>query len=388
MTVNPIIDSALDRPVLERSLEKPVEIGELPTPALIINLPKLEANLLKMDRFSQSVGKSIRPHSKTHKSPIISKRQIDHGAVGVCVAKVSEALCMANAGVESILITSPITTEPKAAVVDIVASKTPGLMVVVDSWQGLRVLQAQLDQSRCVGILMDIDVEMGRTGTRDLEVVLRIIEEIEQDPRLIFKGVQHYAGHLMHVQSYSDRKERSLASWEKLDGILGELDSRQIDYEIVTGGGTGTYDIDCEVERITDLQVGSYIFMDHEYRAIEGKQSRLFEDFDVALTVACTAISQPRQGAITFDGGYKSFASETVEPLAVDLPTTRYKFAGDEHGVLLMQKGEQEVSLGSVHQFVTPHCDPTVNLHEYYWIQEEDGMIRSCWPVTARGCSW
>ena len=113
MTVNPIIDSALERPVLERSLEKPLEIGELPTPALIINLPKLEANLLKMDRFSRSVGKSIRPHSKTHKSPIISKRQIDHGAVGVCVAKVSEALCMANAGVESILITSPTETCPR-----------------------------------------------------------------------------------------------------------------------------------------------------------------------------------------------------------------------------------------------------------------------------------
>ena len=388
MTISPIIDAVLNRPYQEYQLEEPIEIDELPTPALVVNLPKFESNLIKMASFSRSAEKGVRPHAKTHKCPIICKKQIDHGAVGVCVAKVSEALSMANAGVGSILITSPVTTKAKASVLDLVASRVENLATVVDSAKGLEVLQAQLDFSRSVGVLVDIDVEMGRTGTRDVDTVLRIIEEIDADERLVFKGLQHYAGHLMHIASFSERKEKSLALWDKVDDLVTVLDSKEISCDIVTGGGTGTYNIDCEVDRLTDLQVGSYIFMDQEYRIIASKEADHFEDFDVSLTVACTAISQPWKGAITVDGGYKSFASETVEPVAVDLPGTRFKFAGDEHGVLLLQKGEQELSLGSVRQFVTPHCDPTVNLHDNYWIQKEDGLIHSIWPVSARGCSW
>ncbi len=388
MTISRIIDAVLSRPYEEYELEKPIDIEELPTPALVVNLPIFESNLLKMANFSRSAGKGIRPHAKTHKCPIICKRQIDHGAVGVCVAKVSEALCMANAGVESILITSPVTTKSKAAVLDLVASRLKSLITVVDSAKGLEVLQAKLDHSRSVGVLVDIDIEMGRTGTREVDAVLRIIEEIEQDERLVFKGLQHYAGHLMHIANFHERKERSLALWEKVGDFLNVLDSKDIFCEIVTGGGTGTYNIDSDVDRLTDLQVGSYIFMDQEYRIIGSKNAEFFKDFDVSLTVACTAISQPRKGAITVDGGYKSFASETVEPVALNLPGARFKFAGDEHSVLLLQKGEQELSLGSVKQFVTPHCDPTVNLHDNYWVQKEDGLIHSCWPVSARGCSW
>jgi len=388
MTISPIIDALLSRPYQEYQLEKPIEIDELPTPALVVNLPTFEANLLKMASFARSVGKGIRPHAKTHKCPIICKKQIDNGAVGVCVAKVSEALCMSNAGVESILMTSPVTTKVKAAVLDLVASRVKNLIMVVDSTKGLEVLRTQLDHSRSVGVLVDIDIEMGRTGTRELDTVLRIIEEVEQDERLNFKGLQHYAGHLMHVQNFYERKEKSLALWEKVADYLNVLDSKGIFCEIVTGGGTGTYNIDCEVDRLTDLQVGSYIFMDQEYRIVGSRDADLFEDFDVSLTVACTAISQPSRGAVTVDGGYKSFASETVEPVAIDLPGARFKFAGDEHGVLILQKGEQELSLGSVKQFVTPHCDPTVNLHDHYWVQKEDGLIHSVWPVSARGCSW
>jgi len=113
-----------------------------------------------------------------------------------------------------------------------------------------------------------------------------------------------------------------------------------------------------------------------------------FTDFEVALTVACSTISQPKPNRLTLDGGTKAFASESVAPVSDELANVVFHFAGDEHGVLLLPKGEQSVALGQVLQFVTPHCDPTVNLHDYYWVQEADGLIHSCWPITARGCVW
>ena len=388
MSIASAIQSVIEKPSSEYLLREPIEVGELPTPALVLNLPAFEKNLKKMAEFAEANGKAIRPHAKTHKCPLVAKKQTAEGAVGVCVAKVSEALCMALAGINSILITSPITTNLKAQVLNHVASYESEVLIVLDSEMGLSVLKREIDSDRALGVVVDVDIEMGRTGTRELETILRIIEGIESDDRFIFRGVQHYSGHLMHIASYAERREKSLLMWDKVSAMLHSLDSRNIDCEIVTGGGTGTYDIDVEVERLTDLQVGSYVFMDQEYRLIGGQRSEIFEDFDVSLTVACSTISQPRSGAITVDGGYKSFASETVEPVALDIPGSRFKFAGDEHGVLLLQKGEQEVELGTVHQFITPHCDPTVNLHDNYWVQREDGLIHSCWPITSRGCSW
>jgi D-serine deaminase-like pyridoxal phosphate-dependent protein len=165
------------------------------------------------------------------------------------------------------------------------------------------------------------------------------------------------------------------------------MKQRGFSAQVVTGCGTGTYNIDCEVAEVTDLQVGSYIFMDQEYRLIGGERGGLFEDFDVSLSVATTAISQPQEGAITVDGGYKAFASDTVNPEPLDCADSTYRFAGDEHGILILGAGSQEPLLGSLQRFVTPHCDPTVNLYDGYWVHN-DGLVYSRWPITARGCSW
>ena len=161
-----------------------------------------------------------------------------------------------------------------------------------------------------------------------------------------------------------------------------------VEYDVLTGCGTGTYDIDTAVAEITDLQVGSYVFMDEEYRQIGGRDGPRFEDFEVALTVACAAISRPAPGALTVDGGYKSMASDTVAPAVDVLFDTRYRFAGDEHGILLSDTSLAGVKLGDVLRVVAPHCDPTANLHDRYWVLEPDGLVHGCWPISARGCSW
>ena len=390
MSIEFALDQAAARVSAPTTLRRPMGLDQLPTPALVLERAAMERNMRKMADHVHAAGKGFRPHSKTHKCPTIAKLQVQMGAVGICAAKISEAAIMLEAGIPSVLITSPIATPTKAQALNSLLGTYPDceLLLVVDSEQGLAALQEAIAPERRLGLLVDIDLSMGRTGTREVDTMLRVIDAVMNDVRFEFRGIQHYAGHLMHIEDYSKRRDKSLASWSRLDEFFTALAGRGISPEIVTGGGTGTYDVDVAVERLTDIQVGSYIFMDEEYRVLASSGASRFEDFELALTVACSTISQPQSKTITVDGGYKAFASDSVNPVCDDLPGVEFRFAGDEHGVLILGEGQQEVRLGQVLRFAAPHCDPTVNLHDYYWILEDDGLVHSVWPISARGCSW
>jgi 3-hydroxy-D-aspartate aldolase len=390
MSIEFALDQAAARVSAPTTLRRPIGLDQLPTPALVLERAAMERNMRKMADHVHAAGKGFRPHSKTHKCPTIAKLQVQMGAVGICAAKISEAAIMLEAGIPSVLITSPIATPTKAQALNSLLGTYPDceLLLVVDSEQGLAALQEAIAPERRLGLLVDIDLSMGRTGTREVDTMLRLIDAVMNDVRFEFRGIQHYAGHLMHIEDYSKRRDKSLASWSRLDEFFTALAGRGISPEIVTGGGTGTYDVDVAVERLTDIQVGSYIFMDEEYRVLASSGASRFEDFELALTVACSTISQPQSKTITVDGGYKAFASDSVNPVCDDLPGIEFRFAGDEHGVLILGEGQQEVRLGQVLRFAAPHCDPTVNLHDYYWILEDDGLVHSVWPISARGCSW
>jgi 3-hydroxy-D-aspartate aldolase len=390
MSIEFALDQAAARVSAPTTLRRPIGLDQLPTPALVLERAAMERNMRKMADHVHAAGKGFRPHSKTHKCPTIAKLQVQMGAVGICAAKISEAAIMLEAGIPSVLITSPIATPTKAQALNSLLGTHPNceLLLVVDSEQGLAALQEAIAPERRLGLLVDIDLSMGRTGTREVDTMLRLIDAVMNDVRFEFRGIQHYAGHLMHIEDYSKRRDKSLASWSRLDEFFTALAGRGISPEIVTGGGTGTYDVDVAVERLTDIQVGSYIFMDEEYRVLASSGASRFEDFELALTVACSTISQPQSKTITVDGGYKAFASDSVNPVCDDLPGIEFRFAGDEHGVLILGEGQQEVRLGQVLRFAAPHCDPTVNLHDYYWILEDDGLVHSVWPISARGCSW
>jgi len=369
------------------ALTEPVPIEQLPTPALVIDELALERNLKRMADYLADKGKGLRPHAKTHKCPIIAQRQLALGAVGVCAAKVSEAVVLVNSGVDAVLITSAVLSEAKAEIVGELCRKTDQLMIVVDSDLGLELLLRYVPAGTQLGILVDVDVSMGRTGTRDETQIILLAERCANSTNLRYCGIQHYAGHLMHVEGYAKRREKSLVLWQRISEICEMLGDRGLAPEIVTGAGTGTYNIDCDVPEITDLQAGSYLFMDQEYRLIGAELGGLFDDFEVSLSVVTTAISQPVAGAITVDGGYKAFASDTVNPEPMTIAGSKFRFGGDEHGIVILKEGTQEPVLGGIQRFITPHCDPTVNLHDGYWVCN-DGLVHSFWPIAARGCSW
>jgi D-serine deaminase-like pyridoxal phosphate-dependent protein len=377
----------LARPTTPMALDSAIPLADLPTPILLLDEAAMMRNIEKMAAFLNEKGKGFRPHAKTHKCPEIARRQMAAGAVGICAAKVSEAFVLVNAGIDKVLVTSAVLSPAKTSLLAEL-SRQAEVDVVVDSMAGFEALEAALSQDDQIGVLVDLDVELGRTGTRSDDEALDLAERISASPAMQFRGVQHYAGHLMHIEGFETRRDRSLALWETVTGRVEKLAEAGFPCEVVTGCGTGTFNIDCDVGVVTDLQVGSYIFMDQEYRLIGGAAGDLFDDFEVSLTVATTAISQPMGAkAVTVDGGYKVFASDSVNPEPLDVADSRFRFFGDEHGVLLLPEGSQQPTLGSLQRFITPHCDPTVNLHDAYWVHDDD-EVYSRWPISARGCSW
>lgn len=376
------------KPFQAIELTDPRPLEDLPTPALLLDENLLDANIARMAAHLAAHDKKPRPHAKTHKCPLIAQRQIAAGAVGVCVAKVSEAFVQARAGITDILVTSPVTTLDRVSLIAATLKQASQLKLALDSELALDVASAAAEEAgRELGVVLDIDIEMGRTGNRDAAALISLAQRIASHPLLRLCGVQHYAGHLQHVEDFAERQERSLASWRQALRVADQIRAAGFELDIVTGAGTGTYDIDQQIDEITDLQVGSYVFMDVEYQKIGAAGAADALPFDVSLMIQATAISQPVQGVVTLDCGFKAMASETVAPEFVDLPGARFKFAGDEQGVAILAKGQQEPLLGRKFRLVTPHCDPTVNLYDYYWVHK-DGYAHSLWPITGRGCAW
>ena len=166
------------------------------------------------------------------------------------------------------------------------------------------------------------------------------------------------------------------------------LEKAGFEVPVLTGGGTGTYNIDCDIDGITDVQVGSYLFMDVNYRNVGGKDGPLYEDFRPSLLVLTTAISQPAKGRITVDAGVKAFATDQEPPDPLSLPGVSYRFAGDEHGILEFRdpRGPAEVKLGDKVLMIASHCDPTVNLYDQYYPFRNE-RVEELWPIAARGKS-
>ncbi|MEE4360518.1 MAG: DSD1 family PLP-dependent enzyme [Pseudomonadales bacterium] len=369
-------------------LATPVPVEALPTPALVVDVAAMERNLLRMRDVLDARGVGLRPHAKMHKCPIVARRQLELGAIGICVAKVAEAEVMAAAGIGRILVTSPITDSRAMRRLVALAARNEDVRVVVDDAGAAERLAACAREAGIVlRVLVDLDPDMGRTGIARGAPALALVRRLLALDGIEFTGLQQYAGQVQHIADAAERRLRSREIVEAGLATRALIEADGIEVPLFTGGGTGTFDIDSEIDGVTDLQAGSYVFMDEEYGAIAQGNASRFQAFEPALFVLLTAISQPRPGTITLDGGYKSFAADTVRPVPVDLDGVRYRFAGDEHGVLIGQDGALPVTLGDRVRLLTSHCDPTINLYDWLY-PVVDGEVHELWPIAARGCSW
>ena len=358
----------------------------LDTPALLLDLGALTRNIERMAAFAKSRGVGLRPHVKTHKSVEIARRQVAAGAIGVSCVTLGEAEVMVRAGIPDVLITSPAVTPSKIArVVRLARLAGPGgMMVVVDDPRNAADLaEATLGLPHPLEVLVDYGAGYNRTGAASEAQVLELARFIASEPRLKLRGLQAYAGNLQHI---ADRGERSAAAAglrQTITHIVAEAERIGIPFEIVTGAGTGTHDLDAQRDAFTELQAGSYVFMDAEYAQVLAAPGQA-SPFEVSLFVQTAVVSTHAADWVTVDGGTKCFATDSGVPLVARgaEAASRYAFFGDEHGKLLFAGARP--ALGDRIEFVTPHCDPTVNLHDAYHVVDGDTLV-AIWPVDARG---
>jgi len=363
--------------------------GDIPTPALLLDLDAFEWNLNRMAAHLRARGKAFRPHGKTHKCPEIAKALARAGAVGACVAKLSEAEVFARHGIGGLLVTTQVVGRRKIERAAALASTSPDTIFVVDDPKIVRDMNdaagARTGGSPAA-INLAVDLLYGRTGIAAGQPALELAKLIDSLPNVRFAGIQAYDGGASHTVGFEARRRRSEASMAAAVETRRQIERAGIECALLTGGSTGTYNIDSEIDGVTELQPGSFMFMDIDYSRIGGQDGGPYRDFRNALTVVTTVVSRRRDAAIV-DGGFKAFSTDRpFAPEPKGLEGITYAWAGDEHGRLDLTSASAEVSLGDRIEFVIPHCDPSVNLYDRIYCLRGD-RVESVWSIAARGMS-
>jgi D-serine deaminase-like pyridoxal phosphate-dependent protein len=360
---------------------------KLDTPCLVVDQDKLEQNVRVMQTHVTRFGKKLRPHAKTHKCSRIAKMQMEAGAVGICVAKVSEAEVLVRNGLKGALITSPVVTDYKIDRLMDCLSLDPELMVVVDNLLNAQKLNAEAERRGLrLNVLVDLDPGMGRTGV-PFEDGLALGQSIHSLSGLQLRGVQCYAGHVQHIASFEERLRTSRGWMGEAANVVRQFREKGLPCEIFTGSGTGTWEIDNRIPELTDLQAGSYTMMDAEYLSIGSSENpSRFEKFLPALTLLTSVMNTNHAGHVTVDAGLKSLYHDGANPYVLNplFPDLKYNWRGDEHGEISFPTGSARFKLGDVLELVVSHCDPTVNLFDVLFMTSND-IVTDIWPVDMRG---
>jgi D-serine deaminase-like pyridoxal phosphate-dependent protein len=321
----------------------------------------------------------VRPHQKTAKSPEVARLLLDAGAAGICVAKLSEAEVMLAAGIGDVLITTELAGPIKARRLADLVTRWPGarVAVVVDSWEGASALNAALP--RPVDALIEVNVAQNRSGIAPGEV-LGLAERLRGLDRLRLVGLQGYEGNLQHVREPGERQRRCDEAMERLAGAARDLRAAGHSIEVVTTGGTGTAEFCARHEVVTEVQPGSFVFMDADYLDTGGVPYR------PALAALATVISRPAADRAVIDAGLKTLSNDSGPARVVDAPGWGYQHAGDEHGILTPTTGAErrELRVGDRVTLLPSHIDTTVNLHDTLHLHR-DGRLEGTWTVAARG---
>ncbi|WP_411273204.1 DSD1 family PLP-dependent enzyme [Daejeonella sp.] len=388
--VGTLLTPSLQAKNLEMVLDKN-SIGkskwELDTPALVVDLDKMEQNIKTVHTRLQGTGVGVRPHVKTHKCPAIAKMQIDAGAIGVCAAKLGEAEVMLENGIKNVMMTTVNVTAPKIVKAMALRKKYKGFIQAADNPQNIQDLQ---DAAKAAGIkaevVLDINV-IKRSGVPPGQPALALAQMIDKMPNLKFCGILAYDGAVQHVAGFQKRKTQALKTFEPVVESYEMMKAAGLNLEIFSGGGTGTYDIMIEVSGFTDVQVGSYVFMDRQYNEIGGaKNDKVFDDFATSLTVMSTIVNNYYPGRLTTDSGAKAFTLNKPNPLVIGEPDFNYNAGSDEYGTITFEKSNKSYKVGDKLEIIAPHCDPIVNLYDVMYGTRGDKVV-SVIPVLARGKS-
>ena len=377
----------------QQAVNDRIEVGiskwDLDTPCLCVDLDRLDRNLDRMQTTVARNGIASRPHAKTHKCPAIARLQLATGSVGICTAKISEAEVMFEHGIEQVLMTTVNVTPRKIRRAMRLRKRYESFTQAVDTAANARDLSAAATEAGVVAdIVVDIDPGGHRTGITAGAPALELAQLVDTLPGLRLRGLLCYDGGAQHVTGFADRRRRALGSLEAAAETAVQMTRAGLDTGIFSGGGTGTYNIDHETSGLTDVQVGSYVFMDAQYLAIGGAEDpEVYTDFETALTVLTTVLNAQYAGRATTDAGAKANTINRPWPVIAGETGMTYTAGSDEFGTIRYEANASRVyAVGDKLELIVSHCDPVVNLYDQlYGVRGE--TVEVIWPIAGRGKS-
>jgi len=368
----------------------PAEIGtaveDIDTPALVVDLDALDRNIAKMAEFARSAGVRVRPHAKTHKSAAIALRQIAQGAVGQCVQKVGEAEALVRGGVRDVLVSNQVVGERKLRRLAALA-KDARIALCFDSAEQVDAAsRVAKDLGVELGALVEIEVGMERCGIEPGKPAAALARRIADAPNLKFRGLQAYHGRAQHLPTHQQRAQAVASAIDAVRETLDALKAENLSCETIAGAGTGTFQFESESGVYNELQVGSYVFMDTDYAKIGNKDGGLYTAFEHSLFVLASVLSTPAPDRAIVDAGLKSYSGEKGSPWVHGREDVQLTNMSDEHGKLVLGPKAKKLKSGEKVWLIPCHCDPTVNLHDWY-VGVRNGRVEALWPISARGAS-
>ena len=356
-------------------------VSAVDTPALLIDLDAFEFNLRTVHSRAKAAGVALRAHGKAHKCPEIARIQVAAGACGVCCQKASEAQAFVDAGIADVLITNEVVGVSKAARVAALARIARIGLCVDAPLHVTQIAQAAREAGSSVDVYIEVDVGQSRCGVHRINQAIELAGLIAaESPALRFNGLHAYHGASQHMREPSERAAAVQASVAKVRKFVAALASAGYECPVITGGGTGTFDLIAGTGVYTEVQPGSYVLMDGDYAL-----NRLAHDetpLRQALYGLCTVISVSVTHAV-LDGGLKTFSVDSGLPKMV-LKGWTVKSISDEHTVIVPSGEAPALLVGDKVRLVPGHCDPTVNLHGWL-IAVRGQIVEDIWPVAARG---
>jgi 3-hydroxy-D-aspartate aldolase len=366
----------------------PAEIGmsldEVDTPALVVDLDAFERNLRRLADRVQGKGVRLRPHAKTHKCPVIALKQIELGAVGVCCQKVSEAEAMVYGGVPDVLVTNEIVGRQKLRRLMALAGSARIGVCVDDPAQVADLEAAASDAGIELPVHVEINMGGNRCGVEPGGPAVELARRIGETRHLRFAGLQAYHGSAQHLRTWNERQQAISGAVDKARLTRDLLAASGIACDNITGAGTGTFEFEAGSGVYTELQCGSYIFMDADYGRNLDQDGAPIRSFEPSLFVWATVMSRPTDDRAIVDAGLKALAFDSGPPTVWDEPAATYERASDEHGRLGITSATNRLKLGDKVKLVPGHCDPTVNLYDWY-VGIKGDRVAAIWPITARG---
>jgi D-serine deaminase-like pyridoxal phosphate-dependent protein len=365
-------------------MNAPAPLGQgkaaLDTPALLVDLDVMEANIAAIVAGCRENGVQWRPHIKGQKTIDILRKELAAGAAGVTCAKLGEAEVMAAAGIRNILIANQIVGQIKLRrLIDLLDLADP--IVAVDSLANLDELdQAALARGKRLSVVIEVDIGMKRAGVGPGAPVLAIARTIAERPGLVFRGVTGWESHAVTIADPAEKEATVAAAVGLLTASAEACRRAGLAVDIVSCGGTGTFPYCARQPGVTEVQVGGAIFSDMHYR------THYHVDYPCALTLLATVTSRPTPTRIVLDAGRKTMSGDAAMPQPIDLPAVRHMRLSAEHTTIELENPSETPRIGDRVEFIVGYSDTTVHLHEEI-VGIRRGRIEAIWPVAARGRS-